>query len=274
MINEEEIYNELVEIVNNSDINVLTAKQTRNLLEKKHKVSFTAKKQFIKGSLVSIVEKKLAELDNKKTKSKESGLSKPLYLSPLLSKFLDGKKTESRLQVVKKLWEYIKENNLQDPADKRQIIADEVLFRLFDRKKFSGFSMNKYLSCHFKKDENDEFPSPYESDSDSVKAAKNITKKKKRKRKRSSGEPSKPNGFTVPIKISSELSSFLGGKKEESRAQVVKALWKHIKDNDLQDPKDKRTILCDSSLKSLFNIEKTSSFGMNKLIQKHFIKDS
>jgi len=51
----------------------------------------------------------------------------------------------SRPQVVKKLWEYIKGNELQDPRDKRQIICDEKLQAVFNQSKVNMFSMNKLL---------------------------------------------------------------------------------------------------------------------------------
>jgi upstream activation factor subunit UAF30 len=47
--------------------------------------------------------------------------------------------------VVKKIWEYIKERDLQDPADKRQIRCDEKLQSVFKTDKVHMFTMNKLL---------------------------------------------------------------------------------------------------------------------------------
>jgi upstream activation factor subunit UAF30 len=44
------------------------------------------------------------------------------------------------------MWEYIREHNLQNPKDKRQILLDEDLRKIFKVKSFTAFSMNKYLS--------------------------------------------------------------------------------------------------------------------------------
>ncbi len=52
----------------------------------------------------------------------------------------------SRPQVVKKIWAYIKERDLQDPADKRQIRCDEKLQSVFKLDKVHMFTMNKILS--------------------------------------------------------------------------------------------------------------------------------
>jgi len=47
--------------------------------------------------------------------------------------------------VVKKLWEYIKANDLQDPTDKRQIRCDDKMQAVFKQTKVDMFQMNKLL---------------------------------------------------------------------------------------------------------------------------------
>lgn len=75
-------------------------------------------------------------------------LMKPLNVSPTLAAII-GPGPESRGQVMKKLWAYIKENNLQNPQNKRNIIADEKLLPLFGGKKeISMFEMTKLVSAH------------------------------------------------------------------------------------------------------------------------------
>jgi chromatin remodeling complex protein RSC6 len=49
------------------------------------------------------------------------------------------------------VWEYIKKHDLQNPKDKREILADDKLQKVFDGKKqVSMFEMNKHLSKHLK----------------------------------------------------------------------------------------------------------------------------
>lgn len=55
-----------------------------------------------------------------------------------------------RPQVVKKVWDYIKSNNLQNPANKREIKADEKLRKVFGKDKVTMFEMNKHLAAHLK----------------------------------------------------------------------------------------------------------------------------
>ncbi|KAL2268255.1 hypothetical protein VTJ83DRAFT_3101 [Remersonia thermophila] len=72
------------------------------------------------------------------------GFQKPFTLSDPLAE-LCGETQLSRPQVVKKLWDYIKANDLQDPNDKRQIRCDEKLHAVFKQDKINMFSMNKLL---------------------------------------------------------------------------------------------------------------------------------
>ena len=54
-----------------------------------------------------------------------------------------------RTEVVSKLWEYIKANNLQNPQNKREILADNKLRTIFAGKdKVSMFEMNKRIAQH------------------------------------------------------------------------------------------------------------------------------
>lgn len=68
-------------------------------------------------------------------------------LSDEMSAFL-GMKTCARTEVVKKLWEYIKANNLQDPKDRRRILLDDKMKTIFPGSSVNMFSMQKYLSRH------------------------------------------------------------------------------------------------------------------------------
>ena len=63
-----------------------------------------------------------------------------------------GAKPLPRTELTKKLWVYIKKNNLQDPKMKTKIIADENLKKVFDGKKsVSMFEMTKLVSGHVTK---------------------------------------------------------------------------------------------------------------------------
>ncbi|MBI4432514.1 MAG: SWIB/MDM2 domain-containing protein [Candidatus Omnitrophica bacterium] len=73
---------------------------------------------------------------------------KPLQPSEALAKVV-GTKPLPRTQVVKKLWEYIKKNDLQDKKNRRNINADANLKPVFSGKsQVSMFEMTKLVSKH------------------------------------------------------------------------------------------------------------------------------
>ncbi len=75
-------------------------------------------------------------------------LMRPYKISEELQ-LIVGKGPMPRSQVVKKLWEYIKKNDLQDQKNKRMINADENLKVIFNGKKqVSMFEMTKLVSPH------------------------------------------------------------------------------------------------------------------------------
>lgn len=77
-----------------------------------------------------------------------AALSKPLTLSPQLQAVV-GAGPMPRTEVVKQLWVYIKKHNLQNPANKRNILADEKLKPVFGGKaEVTMFEMAKLISPH------------------------------------------------------------------------------------------------------------------------------
>jgi chromatin remodeling complex protein RSC6 len=88
----------------------------------------------------------MAENSGKKT----NALQKPLQPSAELASVVGSSKL-SRGETVSKVWEYIKKNNLQNPQNKREIIADAKLKPVFGGKdKVTMFEMSKHLSQHLK----------------------------------------------------------------------------------------------------------------------------
>jgi len=77
-----------------------------------------------------------------------SAFMKPMNVSAELAAVV-GKGPMPRSEVVKKLWEYIKKNNLQDQANKRNINADASLKTVFGGKSVVNmFEMTKLVSKH------------------------------------------------------------------------------------------------------------------------------
>lgn len=75
----------------------------------------------------------------------------PVYrLSSELSELLKGK-TMTRPQVIKHLWEYFRLNNLENPENRREIVCDQALQRVFGQSSMNMFTLQRYITPHLKK---------------------------------------------------------------------------------------------------------------------------
>ena len=81
--------------------------------------------------------------------TKTGGIHAPVQPSPELGAIVGNDKLP-RSQVISKVWDYIKANNLQNPANKREILADAKLEKVFGRKSCTMSEMNKYIAQHVK----------------------------------------------------------------------------------------------------------------------------
>ena len=59
-----------------------------------------------------------------------------------------GSEAVARPQVIKKLWDYIKANNLQDAANKRAINADDKLLPIFGKPQITMFELTGIVGKH------------------------------------------------------------------------------------------------------------------------------
>jgi chromatin remodeling complex protein RSC6 len=76
-----------------------------------------------------------------------AAMSKPLTLSAEL-KAVVGEGPMPRTEIVKQLWVYIKKHNLQNPQNKRNIMADDKLKAVFGKDEVSMFEMAKLINKH------------------------------------------------------------------------------------------------------------------------------
>ena len=78
---------------------------------------------------------------------KLNGLQQPLQPSKELAAVV-GPGPLPRGEVVSKVWAYIKANGLQNPENRREILADGKLAAVFGKDKVTMFEMNKHLARH------------------------------------------------------------------------------------------------------------------------------
>ena len=84
------------------------------------------------------------------------------------------------------------------------------------------------------------------------------------------------SGFLKQVAISKEMAKFIGCSSSElkSRVDVTKHICAYIKENNLQNPKDKREILPDAKLKKLLRVEKGDApltyYRVQSKLKPHF----
>lgn len=292
---DEDILKNIKEFVREVDINTMGQKSFVKLLAKRMNVrKLSKKKAFIIESLTEILNSENSdddadtdddnndenldnseeqteasdESDHNETKDakpkKNNPFNTPKELSKPLADFL-GKGTHlSRPQVVKCMWEYIREHDLQNPENKQEILLDSSMQQVFGVEKFSMFRMATYISAHifpFK-------PVTFDDDKKGTKKRKKkeISKKVRKKRK----VPTKRKFATYQL---SEPLSELTGLKVLTRQKVVKKIIEYIREHDLQDPDDRRKIRCDHLLKRIMGKQATVTFfSMQKYITPHLLE--
>ena len=78
---------------------------------------------------------------------KPNALQQPLQPSKELAAVV-GSEPLPRGEVVSKVWDHIKKHELQNPENRREILADDTLEAVLGKKKVTMFEMNKYLAQH------------------------------------------------------------------------------------------------------------------------------
>ncbi len=81
-------------------------------------------------------------------------MANPKFMKPLTPSAdlaaIVGSAPLPRTEVVKKMWDYIKANGLQDKVNKRNINADDKLMKIFGKKQVTMFEMTGLVSKHLK----------------------------------------------------------------------------------------------------------------------------
>jgi upstream activation factor subunit UAF30 len=125
-----------------TELNVLSKEVDKLRKSSKKSSSRSSRKQVVAGEETT-------------SSNARSGINKEVNVSDELAKFLGISLDQkvSRIQVSRKISEYIRANNLQNPENRRLILLDEKLTKLFNPPKdvvLSYFNMQTYLKPHYK----------------------------------------------------------------------------------------------------------------------------
>lgn len=80
--------------------------------------------------------------------------------------------------------------------------------------------------------------------------------------------PKKESAFMKALKPSAQLAAVVGADPLP-RTEVIKKLWEYIKAHNLQNPANKRNILCDAKLKAVLGKDEVTMFELTGLAGKH-----
>ena len=109
-----------------------------------------AAKKAAKKAPKKVVKKVAKKAAKKSARKPNAAFMAPLSGSPALADVI-GSKPMPRTEIIKKIWDYIKKNKLQDSKNRRMINADAKLKVLFDGKtQISMFELAKVVSKHVK----------------------------------------------------------------------------------------------------------------------------
>jgi upstream activation factor subunit UAF30 len=115
-----------------------------------------AAKKPVKKAAKKAVKKAVKKAAPKKKAAKKKSARKPnaAFMAPLapssaLAEVI-GSKSLPRTEIIKKIWDYIKKNGLQDKNNRRMINADSKLRPLFGKDQVSMFELAKVVSKHVK----------------------------------------------------------------------------------------------------------------------------
>ena len=134
---------------------------------------------------------------------------------------------------------------------------------LTEKKDFIKGEIQKLLDALDAEDAKAAAAAPKRKSEPKAKASKAKPAKKAKKAKKEDddeGGPKKRTMFSRPLKLSADLQQVVG-MEYSGRGNVVKAVWKYIKGNQLQDPTDGRQILCDALLTRIMKAPKSTSLG-------------
>ena len=161
MMNEDEILHAVDDILNNLDNTDVTYRVIKQeLMARYDEHLIDAYKARIKEFLMRKISESLnltteiqglplEDDDEIITRNNGRGFHALVQLSPALEDLL-GESHLSRPEVIKRIWRYIKANNLQDPMDRRFILCDEKLYNIFKKRRVNIFRMQQPLSAMMK----------------------------------------------------------------------------------------------------------------------------
>ncbi|GFR68043.1 upstream activation factor subunit spp27-like [Elysia marginata] len=239
-------------ILKGADLDSLSAKAVRKILEEKFSADFSKRKKEID----KLVMKMITELDEEEDESEDGqngkGGSEDEESEEEAPKKKQKKSSSSSSSSIKPKPE--KAEKKRKSATKADDSEDPVMSSI---KQMDDEDLAKKLQ--------------EEETGLRRRATRGPPPKPRKEREKDPDKKKKPSLYSRPCQLSEELGAVVGAN-EMPRPEVVKTLWSIVKERNLQDPENKQFMLCDSQMESLFGLKRVKLFGMMKYLKKH-IKD-
>ncbi|RUS90234.1 hypothetical protein EGW08_002015 [Elysia chlorotica] len=240
-------------ILKGADLDSLSAKKVRKMLEEKFSADFDKRKKEIDKLVMKMINE-LEEDDDEPEDDEQNGKG--------------SSEEESEEEVPKK-------KQKKSPASSSSS-ASKPKPEKGDKKRKSATkaddSEDPVMSSIKQMDDEDLAKKLQEEETGlRRRAARGPPPKPRKEKEKDPDKKKKPSLYSRPCQLSEELGAVVGAN-EMPRPEVVKTLWSIVKERNLQDPENKQYMICDSQMESLFGLKRIKLFGMMKYLKKH-IKD-
>ncbi|KAK7009038.1 upstream activation factor subunit spp27 [Biomphalaria glabrata] len=234
-------------ILKGADLDNLSTKKVRKMLEDKFETDFSSRKKEIDKLVMKMIDDEdEEEEDEEKEESKqdsddENGVGDGDSEEDEVPKKKAKKAPSSSASKPKKRKSATKADDSEDPVmSEIKELRDEDLAKKLQEEE-TGLRRRRAAA-----------PKP----------------KPKKEKEKDPDKKKKTSLYSRPCQLSDQLAAVVG-TKEMPRPDVVKTLWSIVKERNLQDPKNKQFMLCDEQMENLFGQKRIKLFGMMKYLKKH-----
>ncbi|BFY97938.1 hypothetical protein BsWGS_00978 [Bradybaena similaris] len=242
----EELKKAIKDILKGADLDTLSAKKVRKMLEDKFSVDLNERKKEIDSLVMKMIDEGEEDSDAGKKDSKEDEENDENGISE------NGSDSESEEEVPKKK---AKKSAAPTKSKKKKSArkADD--------------SEDPVMSSVREMDDED-LAKKLQDEESGLRCRRAAAPKPKKEREKHPEKKKKTSLYSRPCHLSEPLAAVVGAK-EMPRPEVVKTLWSIVKERKLQDPGNKQFMLCDSQMEGLFGVKRVKLFGMMKYLKKH-----
>ncbi|CAF0895495.1 unnamed protein product [Didymodactylos carnosus] len=242
-------------ILKDADLNTLSSKKVRQMLERLFDCDFTERKKEIDDILMAEITR---ENDQKHQDHQDTNNNHPSSTTTSEDDEEMSKTSPSSSKNLKP-----KKKSQKKVSSPSNLIRDNI----------NGNDNGQFTINSTKSDEELAMEIHQQENRPSLRHKRQSKPIKKNKSDRKDQTPSAPSEkrrtiFHKELDLTDELASIVGGN-QMPRSEVVKRMWAYFKQHNLMDEKNKQYVNCDEKLSKLFGRKRVRAFGMLKDLSRH-----